>query len=339
MLAGRPFRYALVWGGVAVSVFFTYLAVQNIDWQVFWDALQTNDYWWTIPSLAVLALCVLVRGLRWWLLFSPETRPPFGPIMSALMIGYLFNNILPARAGEAARVVAINQRCGTSRVEAVGTVAAERVYDVFSLLVILFVALPFLPELTWLRRAAILGIVLAIVVAIVVAILVIWEDRPLKTILRPLARLPRVSDRRTDDAAANLHQGLAALRRLRLAVPVLLVTTLSWLLLALSAWLLMFGFDLGLPYSAGLLVVIATNLAMIIPSSPAAVGVYEAATQAALGAYGISDSEALSYAIVLHAVNFFPFLIVGYVVLHRHAAFLKRGRLPTTEPDVAASGP
>jgi uncharacterized protein (TIRG00374 family) len=322
----RHVRHVLVWVGLAVSALFTYLAVRNIDWEVFWDALQTNDWWWTIPSLLVLGACVLLRAYRWGLLFQPSTRPSYRTLVSSLLICYLFNNILPARAGEAARVVAVNQREGTSRVEAVGTIAGERVYDIFALLILLFVGLPFLPDVTWLERAAILAIALAVVVLGFVLAMYLWGDRPIRAALRPLSRLPRVSVGRTDRAAENLVQGLVALRHFRIALPVLAATVASWLLLALSAWLLMIGFDLGLPFGAGLLVVIATNLAMILPSSPAAVGVFEAATQVALRAYGVSSSEALSYAIVLHAVNFFPYLILGYVALHRHASLLRRRR-------------
>jgi uncharacterized membrane protein YbhN (UPF0104 family) len=94
--------------------------------------------------------------------------------------------------------------------------------------------------------------------------------------------------------------------------------------MAASFWFLTLGFDLDVPPLAGLLVVIAINLAMILPSSPAAIGVFEAATIVALTAYGISESDALSYALVLHALNFVPYVVVGSLVLHRHAAAVRR---------------
>ena len=73
------------------------------------------------------------------------------------MIGYLFNNIMPARAGEAARVVALTQRTGTPAAEIVGTVVVERAYDVLSVLVIFFCASPWLPHESWFTAAAILA--------------------------------------------------------------------------------------------------------------------------------------------------------------------------------------
>jgi len=101
-----------------------------------------------------------------------------------------------------------------------------------------------------------------------------------------------------------------------------------WLVLMVSFWLVMLAFDLKLSMLAGLFVVIAVGLSMILPSSPAALGVFEGATVVALGAYGIGDSRALSYALVLHALNVLPFIVIGI------AAFgipRSRGRAVSTE--------
>jgi len=124
---------------------------------------------------------------------------------------------------------------------------------------------------------------------------------------------------------------LAAVRRPRVALVALAWTMLSWLALALSAWLVLVGFDLGLSPLAGLLVVVAINLALILPSAPAAVGVFEAATVVALSAFGVTTSTALSAALVLHLLNFVPYLAAGGVVLH----LLARGR-PAGEPTLGA---
>jgi uncharacterized membrane protein YbhN (UPF0104 family) len=94
-------------------------------------------------------------------------------------------------------------------------------------------------------------------------------------------------------------------------------TLLSWVVAGVSAWFVMLAFDLGLSPAAGVFVMITINLALILPSAPAAVGVFEAATLVALDAYDVPDSEALSYGLVLHAVNFLPYIVAGLVVLQR----------------------
>src|SRR5439155_24490207 len=125
--------------------------------------------------------------------------------------------------------------------------------------------------------------------------------------------------------AAGLVRGAASLRDPWLAGLGLGLTVVSWCLLGLSSWVLMLGFDLGVSPLAAALVTIAVGLSLILPSSPGAVGVFETAALVALKAYGVPKSGALSYALVLHAVNFFPYVAAGAVVLHAHAFSLRRG--------------
>lgn len=337
-----PVRLLAILAGVAGSGFFAYLAIRDVDFDLFAATLRASDYWWLAPALAVHFAAVAVRVVRWRQLFAPETRPPLGAVGRAVLIGYLFNDILPARAGEAARVVALYQAAGTSRSETVATAITERVWDVFALLVLLVAAAPFLPEETWLRRAVVLSIVLGAALAAGAVVLKRYEERPLTFALRPLGRALRIPASRVEGAGRSFVRGLEGFRRPRAAALAFGLTVISWLVVALSFWLAIVGLKLGVGFAAALLIVIATNLAFLIPSLPAAVGVFEAATLAALHPFGVDDSRALSCAVVLHSLVFFPFLAVGAVALHRHAVALRsRGRvvLPRTPERPASSSP
>ena len=108
----------------------------------------------------MLLVAQVVRALRWRYLFAAATRPPYGPVFEATLLGQCFNNILPARAGEIARIVALHRTAGTSRAETTSTVVVERLYDVLVLLGLLFVFVPWLPHVAWIHAAAVLAIVL-----------------------------------------------------------------------------------------------------------------------------------------------------------------------------------
>jgi glycosyltransferase 2 family protein len=320
----RTTTLSLVTVGFVVSGVFTWLALRNVHLEQVWTSLRESNYWWVIPSVAFLAASQGVRALRWQYLFPAQTRPPYRPVLAATLLGQFFNNVLPARAGEAARVIALNRSSGTAATEVVATVVVERLYDVIALLVMLFVLLPWLPEVTWVHAASILAIALVVLTAAGVVVLVRWGERPARWLLRPVARLPFVSVEQTERAAASIHRGVASLYDPTLALVAMTLTAASWILLALSAWVLMKGFDLGLSPLAGGLVMVSVGLGLILPSSPAAVGVFEAAALIALKAYGIEKSAALSYALVLHAVNFFPYIVAGVVVLHGQALAVRR---------------
>jgi glycosyltransferase 2 family protein len=323
----RPRRstVALAVGAVA-SIVFAYLAVRDTDLDRFWDGLRHTDYIWLAPSLAALGLAVLIRAQRWRLLFSEATRPPLGAATRALLVGYLLNNILPARAGDAVRAFFLHREARTSRAEALGTVVTERVYDVVALLAILFVAAPFLPEVTWLTRAVYFAVGVGVVMLAAGVVLARYGPRPARFLLRPLARIPGTTTGDIEQAASNLTAGLDGLHRPRLVVTALAMTSLSWVVVAVANWCLLVGFHLDAGLGAGFLVLITTGLATMLPSLPAGIGVFEAATVLALSAYGIDDSRALSYAVVLHGVNFFPYFLFAYLLVPRQARAALRGR-------------
>lgn len=320
-------RPLLIWSGLLATIAFTYLALRGVDFGAVKEALQESNLAWLAPAVAVLALAVFLRALRWRYLFAPETRPSVRAVTSAYLIGQFFNSILPLRAGEAARIVALSRRTKRPRGETAATVLLERVYDVLVLLALLFVLVPWLPRVSWLGAAAIVGIVGVGLFAVVIVILAVYGDRPLLLLLTPLRMVPAIRPERIAAIAANLGRGLAAVRGVRSGLTAVILTASSWVVMGVSFWLLTLAFELPHSLLTGILVVIATNLAQILPSAPAALGVFEAATLLALASYGANRSVALSYAVVLHLVNFLPYLILGPLALRgTPVAALRTGR-------------
>jgi uncharacterized protein (TIRG00374 family) len=317
-------RSALVWLGVGVTIAFTYLAVRDAHLADVWDALRESEKVWLVPAVAVMAVAVLLRGVRWWSLYDPASRPPLREVLRALLVGYFFNNVLPLRAGEAIRVVSLSRRTGVSLAETAATAVVERAFDVLALLLLLFAIAPWLPDVAWLQAAAFVLVALGVLLVGSALLLARWGTGVLRILLYPLSWIPALSAERFEQVLRNLVQGFVGLHSIRIAIEGFFWTIASWVLVAVTFWLVLLGFDFGVSPLAGALVVVAINLALVLPSSPAAVGVFEWATVVALDAYGVPDSEALSYALVVHALNFVPFIVAGVLILHREA--LRRPR-------------
>jgi uncharacterized protein (TIRG00374 family) len=311
---------------IGLSVLFLWLAARGVELSLFWESLQECNYLMLIPAFVALVAGVAIRAVRWQLLFAPATRPPLPAVTRALLVGQLFNVVLPMRAGEAARIVVLYQDTGTSRAESLGTVAVERLYDVLGLLLLLLLTTPFLPEVTWLQRAAVLAAVLLALAAIGAVVVGRYGARPVRVALRPLARLPRVTRAHVEGIADRLVYGLGALHQPKLAAPGFLLGVASWLVLALSCWFVLMAFDLGLGYGAGVLILVTTTLSLVIPSAPGGLGVFEAGGVLALSAFGVNESTALSATVVLHAFTVFPVALVGAIALHGHAVRLRSAR-------------
>ncbi len=316
MTARRGMRPLLVLVGLAITVVCMYIAVRGVELGDAADALRESDLVWLVPALPVFAAAIALRGVRWWALYDTEQRPSLRAVMYALLVGYFFNNILPARAGEAARVIALNSRTRTPLAEIVGTVVVERVFDVLALLLVLLCAYPWLPEISWLRNAAILGAIVTAILAVLIVVIVRYDARAVHWLLSPLRRIRRPGfAERVEAAAISGTRGLVALRNPAIALRGFVLTFASWGVLAISYWILMDAFHLDLPLAAAILVTVAINLSLVLPSSPAALGVFEAATIIALNAFDVPHADALSYALVLHLLNLVPFLLIGAVLL------------------------
>jgi uncharacterized protein (TIRG00374 family) len=301
---------------LVVTVGFCYLALSHFRLGEGWKALRGSDYWWLIPALGAFALGNLARALRWRSLFPLARRPPPATALNAMMIGYLYNSILPARAGEPARVAVLTQRSPSPAVEISGTVMLERLYDVLGILAIFFLASPWLPHMSWFGTAAIVAAVLVLAIGIAAAVLTVYGERPLRGLLHPFRRFSPLSEERLERWLAELVHGLSGLRSWRVGFEALFWTIAAWFMSIVCAYLVILALRPQLPFAAAVLVMVAIGLSMMLPSLPAAVGVFEGATLLALHAYGVSHSVALPYALVLHLVNFVPFIAVGILLLH-----------------------
>src|SRR4051794_32475537 len=237
----RAVAFAL---SIAVSLVSCYVALDHVRLGAVWSALKGSDLWWLVPGVLALAAGLAARAARWRSLFAPASRPPLGPVTWAMLLGYFFNCILPARAGEAARLIALKRRANTSPAETLGTVILERGYDVAAVVVLFFAATPWLPDTHWGRRVLTLAIVLTAGALLGALVLARFGERPIAFLLRPLHRVPQLSPERIHRLAANFTRGLAGLRHGRLAATAALWTLVGWLLTGLSCWFVMLGFDL-----------------------------------------------------------------------------------------------
>jgi uncharacterized protein (TIRG00374 family) len=321
-------------GGFMVTALLCFIAVRDVRLTEVFDGLRRTKLTWLGPTLVVFGISILLRALRWRVLFEPARRPPMGATTRALLVGYLFNNLLPARTGEIARIIQLRNEASVPATEAATTVVLERILDVVSLVALLFAALPWLPRLTWITGAAVLGGIVTGSLVLIAVALALFGERPIRVLLRPLTF---ISAQRAELAVRHVERGLVALREPSVGIVALALTIASWLVMGASFWLLMQGFGYGgLGPGAALLVLVTVNMAMVLPSAPAALGVFEGSTVVALHAYGAPGAAALSYALVLHAVNFFPFIAVGGWVLFRYGIGLPGGRRRSVHLTVSA---
>jgi len=137
-----------IWVGVLISVFFVWISLRGLRLGEFWEVVKSANYWWILPGIAVYFVGVWVRAWRWHYLLKPIKEIPTRTMFPITTIGYMGNNIYPARAGEVLRAVILKRREGVPVSASLATIIVERIFDGVVMLAFVFINLPELAKLT-----------------------------------------------------------------------------------------------------------------------------------------------------------------------------------------------
>lgn len=133
---------------LGIGIFLIWISLHKImsnekEWNEFKYALANANYWLIIPVFAILSLSHLLRSLRWRILLQPMGYNPSLPnTFFAVMIGYMANLAVP-RLGEVLKCTLLAKYEKIPAEKIVGTIVAERAFDVLSLGVVFLLALIF----------------------------------------------------------------------------------------------------------------------------------------------------------------------------------------------------
>ena len=113
----RISRNALLRGtlGIAISVVAIWVLIGSVDIQSALQVLATASPAWIAVMLVTCLVDIGARGARWRALLAPIAPLPYRTVLGYTYIGYLANNVLPARLGELYRSHALGEGEGVSR--------------------------------------------------------------------------------------------------------------------------------------------------------------------------------------------------------------------------------
>jgi glycosyltransferase 2 family protein len=259
---------------------------------------------WIAAGMALYVAATLVRAERWHqILEHTGVRTKRADCYALTTVGYMGNNVLPARAGEALRVVLMAQRCDASKRTLISSIVAERVLDVIALLTIFVVTvygvLSTAEVLPTDRPLLVTGIGILLLLAGAVAIWVLRKHSFFERVrdwLRPLADSPR---------ALVSRWGLVLLAG----------TFVLWTIEGSVYWTVARAIDMDISMSGALYLVALTNFVAALPAAPGSLGTFDAAVAWGTQRLGASGSLSLSYVILIRFVLYVPITLVGLVML------------------------
>jgi len=281
----RSRRFKVIFG-LVISLACLWWAVRGMlndpnAWPQMVSAFQRADYR-SLPLIwGILVIFYWLKAVRWRLLLSPVGNfRPVRDLLSPIMIGFAFNNILPARIGEVIRVTLFARQQKISMTATASSVVLERLFDGIAILVYFAIGLFFVEGLDSSVKKGAMGF--AAVACCIIAgalVYVIWTKPFVSLFEGILKRVPLMPERVTDKFCRLLErgaQGLAALKDVRLVIAMMVISLVKWalngLLVLLSLW--SFGLPHSVPVAFVLLGAIAFGIS--IPSSPGYIGVMQA---------------------------------------------------------------
>jgi len=284
--------------GIAISILALVLVVRQVDVAAVGRVLADATPGWVIAVAACIATDVACRAIRWQGLLAPIQRVRFVPVLAYLLVGYLANNVLPARLGELVRSQYLGDREGMSRATALGTIVVERVVDTVVLVAIASAAILLLHVRGVVASAVLLGVGLTGLLVVALAVALVAHRLPFADrAVAAVGRWPSVIR-----LAGKLRGGLAVAGR-----PRTVAVAIGWSLAAWGATVVAFaaaGQAVGVELTWGQAALLAAgvSLATAIPAGPGYLGTFELAAVQIAAVFGVAADHAVALAVLVHAV-------------------------------------
>jgi uncharacterized protein (TIRG00374 family) len=308
------------WLGVMISAVFLYFALRGLELDRAWLAMRTANYWWIIPGVVVYFFGVWTRTWRWHYMLRPIKAVSLVRLFPVVVIGYMGNNVYPARAGELIRAYVLRKKEAVSISASLATIIVERIFDGVIMLLFVFVSLPLTPMPEELRQAVVLFSLFFFGALAVFFVVAASPARSQAVYNWFIARL--VPPRLQDLACGFLDRFMDGLHCLRSGRDVLMIFVTSlviWLAETVKYWFVMHSFDFSVPFYVLMLMNGVVNLATTIPSAPGYVGTFDAPGIEVLEQFGVARAMATSYTLVLHVALWLPITLLGFYYMGRES--------------------
>ena len=306
--------------GFLIAALFMFLAFRGVSLKDLWVSLQGVDYLWVALLIPIVLISHWLRAVRWAYLLSPiKDKISHRNLFSAVMIGFMVNNVLP-RVGEFTRPFAIGRSEGISKSSAFGTVVVERILDMVTFLFILCIILflyphsldPFFDNVDAVRPLFFVGSI----IFLGIFVLLFFKGESLFRLLIVLKRfVPKRFEARYQQLVDSFLIGFAVTKMPNKLFMILILSLLIYFFYALSLYVPFYAFSAlaghNLDFGASVVLLTISTIAFALPA-PGALGTYHTFLTVALTQlYGVDKTTALSFSIITHEAGYIITTVVG----------------------------
>lgn len=288
----------------------------DVGWTSLWAAMTSADMSWIAAAAGINLVAVAFQAARWLALVRPVAPlATFGNAFKALIVGFAASTIVPARAGELARMQSFSRRTGLSHPAVLGSIVLDHLVNAAGLLFGLAVLPVFLKDVPlWIRPGAWFTLAL-----FTVAAMLVFALRPFRSERAAASRPLPVKG--LTGFLVSAREGLTATSHPRALALSLGASLVSWALEINVTVVALRAVGLHLPLSAAFLVLLAVNLALAFPFAPPGnLGTLEVGATLALVGFGVPKEQALAFGLVYHFLQVVPIGLLGLFFVSRASA-------------------
>ena len=304
---GKPFLRILA---VIISAACLFFALRGINWSSFWKVVVSGNFWFLPVTIVISSSNYFFRALRWRVLLKFEKPTSPFKVFWADMVGYLGNNIFPARAGELIRAIYLGNEYDISSAYVFATCMLERVCDVFALVIIGTLSLL---QMNLLSGKLLSALEIFLVIGIIGILTMAFLPRIKDPIFSWLSRFSfyRKIQQPVEKLINHLSDGFQILRDKGIMLRFVLFTILIWFVDAANLLVAGSIFNLKLTLPIAFVLLAAMGLSSAIPSTPGYVGVYQFVAVLVLVPLHYSQETAVAFITVMQITGFILIAIWG----------------------------
>ena len=306
--------------GFFLTGFLLWFVLKDVDFADVLGNIATGDMLLLSGAVFVATFGFVIRAVRWRILLLPvlpasRMRSRF----AAVAIGFMANNIFPARIGELARPYALSRLEPVGITAAFGSLVVERFMD--GVILLLFLVIPVLtpsfPDVTAVFESGGLAIfqgavALVLGVLVVLVLMATFPKQFLAAARVALQVLPEAWSVRVAQLLEGLLRSMAIMRDPRLLVLGFTWSLFFWMWHGLSFWLGMLAFGIDTGWLSAMFTEAVVGFGVALPSAPGFFGTFHASANFALSTvYGVAEEQSLAFAFAYHFGGWIPITAIG----------------------------
>jgi glycosyltransferase 2 family protein len=318
--------------GLVLVVCIFLLLLYRVDLQQLGTSLVEVHIGFLAGGIIAQLIIIWLKSIRWAIAIRGATGRSVYGALSASIIGFAGNVLLPARLGELLRIRVIDKHNQIGWSVALTTVGLTQLFDLLILLGYFLLVSIWATSLLATHRWEI-GLLTIVIMLMLGSLLVLQQKASLiHAVFLPIhQRLPDAIKRHLTRHTELFVQGLSVLGNGPLLRGILLLTITVWGLETASTYLMLQAFDIKPTLLMTAMLVVVLNLSGVVPITPGNIGITQAVSVFLLGTFGVIPAAALAYSIGAQGAIQLLIVCLGMICLYREGMSLNLFRYRSRE--------